>query len=35
MMTFWLILMFFSLTAVIYGVLTLRSLRRESGTPAE
>jgi hypothetical protein len=35
MMTFWLILMFISLTTLIYGILTLRSLRRDSETPAE
>lgn len=35
MMTFWLILMFVSLTTLIYGILTLRSLRRDSETPAE
>jgi hypothetical protein len=34
-MTFWLILMFFSLTALIYGVLSLRSLGRDSDSPAE
>jgi hypothetical protein len=35
MMTFWLIQMFISLTMLIYGILTLRSLRRDSETPAE
>ena len=35
MMTFWLIQMFVSLTMLIYGILTLRSLRRDSETPAE
>jgi hypothetical protein len=35
MIAFWLILMFVSLTTLIYGVLTLRSLRHDSSTPAE
>ena len=34
-MTFWLIMLFFSLTTLIYGVLSLRSLRRQTDTPAE
>jgi hypothetical protein len=34
MMTFWLIMLFFSLTALIYGVLSLRELRK-TDTPAE
>ena len=35
MMTFWLIMLFFSLTTLIYGVLSLRDLRRQADTPAE
>jgi hypothetical protein len=35
MMTFWLIQMFVSLTMLIYGILTLRSLRRDPETPVE
>lgn len=35
MIAFWLFLMFVGLTMFIYGVLSLRSLRRDSDTPAE
>jgi hypothetical protein len=35
MMAFWLLLMFVGLTMLIYGLLTLHSIRRDSDTPAE
>jgi hypothetical protein len=35
MIAFWLFLMFVGLTMVIYGALSLRSLRRGSDTTAE
>jgi hypothetical protein len=35
MIAFWLIIMFISLTMLIYGLLTLHSIRRDSDTPAE